>query len=502
MQNQIHPARLILIPSDLTACGDDNPESPEAAEEPEEPRHRRGAPKRARGRAPESIRMNRSWPLKFGVLALTGLGLAAQLSGCGDGAESTGGSGASNTGAGGAGAGGAGGAGGTGGTGGMDACPTGYDDCDGNPDTVCETPTATSVSDCGACGEVCPAGAENQEAVCVASVCGLVCESGFEDCDGAAANGCEAFADQCGIVTVAPNVDAPIGLAVDDTHLYYGSKGHPPDFLDGEIWRTLKDGTGTPELIASGQNRPLNITIDDTHVYWSNGATPPAAYGSIVRAPKSGGAFQVLAEAMLRPGNPIVVGDTIYWTVKEPGEILSTAIDGDGNGGLGVVSTVVTGLAEPRDLAFHDGALYWATAGLPPSDGPVIARKFLPAGSEQTLATSIDDPSYKIAIDADNVYVGSFATNEVLAVPLLGGLPVPLAVNIGAPSEIVVDDSMVYFTTGDGNAVLKVPITGSDETLVALGNAYTSYLTQDADFVYWTAGYLNDPGGNIMRAPK
>ena len=86
--------------------------------------------------------------------------------------------------------------------------------------------------------------------------------------------------------------------------------------------------------------------------------------------------------------------------------------------------------------------------------------------------------------------------------PLLGGLPVPLAVNIGAPSEIVVDDSMVYFTTGDGNAVLKVPITGSDETLVALGNAYTSYLTQDADFVYWTAGYLNDPGGNIMRAPK
>ena len=449
-----------------------------------------------------SVRMKRSCSggrRGLGVLALTALGLVAQLSGCDD-AASTGGSGANNGGAGGAGAGGAGGSGGAGGAG---ACPSGFDECDGNPNTVCETATATSVNSCGACGEVCPAGAENQKPVCAASTCGLVCENGFEDCDRDPANGCEAFADQCEIVAVAINVDGPLGLEVDDTHIYYGSRGHAPDFLDGEIWRTLKDGTGTPELIAAGQHRPVNLSIDDTHVYWANSGSP-TVNGSIARALKSGGggAFQVLAEDMVRPSNPVVVGDTVYWTVREPGEVQFTSVDGDGNGGLGIVSVLAVGLVMPTELTFHDGALYWATAGLPPIDEPVLARKFLPSGSEQTLATGIEDPSYKIGVDDNNVYIGSFATQEVLAVPLIGGPPVPLAVDIGAPSEVLVDESVLYFTTGTGNAVLKVPITGGAETLVALGDAYTSYLAQDEGFVYWTAGFLSDPGGAIIRAPK
>jgi hypothetical protein len=79
-------------------------------------------------------------------------------------------------------------------------CAVGFADCDNDPMNGCEVNTATSEAHCGACRAACPAGA-NATATCAAGRCGITCAAGFADCDMNAANGCEtdlATTGNCG----------------------------------------------------------------------------------------------------------------------------------------------------------------------------------------------------------------------------------------------------------------------------------------------------------------
>ena len=76
------------------------------------------------------------------------------------------------------------------------SCGSGFGNCDGNPANGCET-TLSTPTNCGTCGLACPTPAgPHTVARCSASGgtfgCGLVCESGYLDCDSNLANGCEA----------------------------------------------------------------------------------------------------------------------------------------------------------------------------------------------------------------------------------------------------------------------------------------------------------------------
>ena len=73
---------------------------------------------------------------------------------------------------------------------GVGACNTGFGNCDGDAANGCETSTATSVTQCGACGNACPSRA-NATPTCAAGACSIACAAGFGNCDGNAANGCE-----------------------------------------------------------------------------------------------------------------------------------------------------------------------------------------------------------------------------------------------------------------------------------------------------------------------
>jgi hypothetical protein len=56
----------------------------------------------------------------------------------------------------------------------------------------CETNLATSTMHCGACGSGCAMGSHTTSVTCTAMGCEVAgCDSGFGDCDGNAANGCE-----------------------------------------------------------------------------------------------------------------------------------------------------------------------------------------------------------------------------------------------------------------------------------------------------------------------
>ena len=72
---------------------------------------------------------------------------------------------------------------------GVTVCAAGFANCDNNPSNGCETAT-TTLANCRSCGVACAA-PPNAAATCTAAGCGFACSSGYDNCDGNAANGCE-----------------------------------------------------------------------------------------------------------------------------------------------------------------------------------------------------------------------------------------------------------------------------------------------------------------------
>ncbi len=83
----------------------------------------------------------------------------------------------------------------------LGTCNTGFGNCDGNAANGCETDLRTDVGNCGTCSNRCaPA---NGVGTCSAGVCGIArCNVGFANCDANVANGCEVNlqtdANNCG----------------------------------------------------------------------------------------------------------------------------------------------------------------------------------------------------------------------------------------------------------------------------------------------------------------
>jgi hypothetical protein len=64
-------------------------------------------------------------------------------------------------------------------------CDDGFDDCDDNVGTGCETSTARDTQNCGSCQDVCPRGEDDEEPWCKAGECGSTdCPEDRGDCDG------------------------------------------------------------------------------------------------------------------------------------------------------------------------------------------------------------------------------------------------------------------------------------------------------------------------------
>jgi len=76
------------------------------------------------------------------------------------------------------------------------SCNPGYGNCDGQFSTGCETNLSGSVQNCGTCGNACGP-YTNATAFCASGTCKYICNSGYLDCDGNPANGCEFMGTTC-----------------------------------------------------------------------------------------------------------------------------------------------------------------------------------------------------------------------------------------------------------------------------------------------------------------
>jgi plastocyanin len=68
-------------------------------------------------------------------------------------------------------------------------CDAGFGNCNNNASDGCEANLSTDANNCGSCGTLCAS--INGTGACVSGACKESCVSGFGDCDGNSANGCE-----------------------------------------------------------------------------------------------------------------------------------------------------------------------------------------------------------------------------------------------------------------------------------------------------------------------
>jgi hypothetical protein len=77
----------------------------------------------------------------------------------------------------------------------VNSCSSTFRDCDSDPKTGCEVNVATNTKNCGGCGNMgsdCSAKYANAVSSCAGSACSApTCNSGFGDCSGGIADGCE-----------------------------------------------------------------------------------------------------------------------------------------------------------------------------------------------------------------------------------------------------------------------------------------------------------------------
>jgi outer membrane protein assembly factor BamB len=290
-----------------------------------------------------------------------------------------------------------------------------------------------------------------------------------------------------------------MGLGVDDSYVYYGSKGTPPAYTDGILYKVLKNG-GSPAVLATGLNRPLNLTLDDQRVYWSNGGHTDMADGTLVSIAKTGGAITTIAASIVRPGNPVLAGDRIFWTTREQptGRVLSAKKDGTD----AAPTEIATGLANPSDLEVAGTTLVWATQGQEP-DGKdaLVERASFDGTGRMPLAKGIASPSYQLGITADAVFVGSFVEGNVRRLPFDLSGPTIIGSALGQPQELVADGANVFAATGPGHRIVALPANGGTAVVVADGQIFPSYIAMDADYIYWTDGPL-DGAATIRKAKK
>lgn len=188
------------------------------------------------------------------------------------------------------------------------ACAPGWDDCDRDNETGCETHLESDIENCGACGHSC-VGLPNNEAApaCVDGRCDVVCAEGWEDCDGIAVNGCEAFLEDdrlhCGACGVECDYHCSEGRCREPVQLIGGNQfscalfddglvscwGGNPQFWTGDEQRdgdvvpqALSTPTGVEVLAYSSGGANCAATREGEVVCWgqSNGlvASPPTPY--------------------------------------------------------------------------------------------------------------------------------------------------------------------------------------------------------------------------------
>ncbi len=430
----------------------------------------------------------------------------------------------------GAGAGGVGGSGGApdagdasadgpGGDGG--GCPSGFGDCDGNSTNGCETPVDT-VTQCGSCTTACDG--TNGTVSCQSGACVVEsCTAGFGDCDGDPNTGCETSlvsndtnCGECGrdctaasttcstdaCVAVPLQQGVPIGSdngnarswAFDGSALYQvGYYGYTVRRLPVSgsaattVWTAPAAYAGTESLLVQG-----------TDVLWAERGTP-----SVVLRKNTTAAAATLPTVVFTPAfQPQylrIQGGNYYWASGDyqsgdtNGFIYTRPVSAPASDPGTAIVTVNQGV-HGAILGFMptSDALYWVT-----NDAGTYELRTAPlaGGTPTAVPGGAVSEFFASGIVSLQPAGNTIYFNRVVGTSFLNGIyrfaagdatPTQLVVAPGVNS-LLVDATSIYYSQRSEGGVFKVPLAGGAGVQIAATTGVTELVGQDATYLYVAA---------------
>jgi hypothetical protein len=279
----------------------------------------------------------------------------------------------------------------------------------------------------------------------------------------------------CAPLALATGQGGAVGLAVDDTHVYFTA------YEVKRVGRVPKMG-GAVETLIEGVTRG-QVLLDGTHVYLAGGLefstglyrfskTGPfteaalttgitgnqfvldssvvyytdATHATIWMVPKVGGAPTSLATGQTKCLALAATPTSLLWGLIDAEEIRTMPKGG------GAVSSLVAAAGKALSLATDGTHVYWTTS-------TTVERAELNGSNASVLTTEAATIGY-LALDASWVYYGNLSSGHVRAVRKDGTEVRTYAAGFDMPFGIAVDDDAIYVTDPEGSengAVWRIP---------------------------------------------
>ena len=294
-------------------------------------------------------------------------------------------------------------------------------------------------------------------------------------------------------IVVVTGASYPYGVGVDDQYVYFTSP------TDGTLARAPKLG-GAPEVLATGMVSPHRLALDDAFVYVVVTGTPDLYLdGQIVRIPKSGGAVQTLATGLhLASGLALDDGD-VYFVAS--GTVTGGHYEGDGvlarvkKDGSAPFETLLAAEDYPALVTLDAGHVYWTAR----FSGLVVRCDKADCKSTRTpLYGGLDEP-VGIAVAGSTLVFAEYHGSRILAGGVDGAGLFTMASSRGMPLDLVTDGTTAYWGEELTRQISFEPIqpyllwatlatADKDPTCLAL-DAHAVYVTDEA-------------AGTITRVPR
>ena len=294
------------------------------------------------------------------------------------------------------------------------------------------------------------------------------------------------------IEVLAADQPGPIGIAVDETYVYWNNIGEAGwGAGEGSVVKLAKAG-GTPEVLADHEEA-VDLALDTESVYWARGRSNAVAHGSaVVKVAKSGGTRVVVAQD-LAEAQSLAVDDThIYFQnwlaaagsldrMTKAGAELTELDPGSQNG--------------PMDIVASGSLIYFANGNA----GEVKAYDKT-SGQVSRVTFGFTGAGTLAVGDAGRLYFS--ACNDIdcnMAIFTVEGRETDFrtVAEVGGQIRGLAWDGARLYATAWQRIVAIDPGTGDVMTVVELQGA-ASALAVDAEFIYWA----DFNGRTINRVPK